>query len=55
MDLISTSLVLATIQTNGGANVSVKRMTIDTVGNTFTITLTALATVNVKVAWLLLN
>jgi hypothetical protein len=56
--LSSSSLVIATIQGNGGANVGVKRVNITNgaagVGS-FTITLTAAPTTNVKVAWLLLN
>lgn len=54
--LTSSSLVIATIQTNGGANVAVKRVTVTTgPAGFFTITLTTAPSANVKVAWLLLN
>ncbi len=54
IDLTSTSVVIATLNGDAGG-ATVERVAIDTAADTFTIVLTANATVSVKVAWLVLG
>lgn len=51
IDVNSSSAVVATLQGSAGAKTTVWRVAVDTTANTFTIYLTANATLNVKVAW----
>jgi hypothetical protein len=55
VDLTATSFVLATLQASAGGTTTVHRVAINTVADTFTIYLTANATVNVRVGWILLS
>jgi hypothetical protein len=55
IDLTSTSAVVATLNGDAGGSTAVKRVAIDTAANTFTIYLTANATVLTKVAWIVLG
>jgi hypothetical protein len=55
VDLTATSTVLATLQGSAGGTTTVHRVAINAVADTFTIYLTANATVNVKVGWILLS
>lgn len=54
-DLTSTTKILATLMGNPGGTTAVQRVAVNTTANTFTIYLTAKATANVKVAWLVLS
>jgi hypothetical protein len=47
--------VVATLQGSAGGTTTVHRVAINATADTFTIYLTANASVNVKVAWLLLS
>jgi hypothetical protein len=55
IDLTSTSAVVATLNGDAGGSVAVKRVSINTTANTFTIVLTGNATASVKVAWLVVG
>ena len=55
IDLTGTSAVLATLQGSAGGTTTVHRVVIDTTANQFRIYLTANATANVKVAWIVLG
>jgi hypothetical protein len=55
IDLTSTSAVVATLNGDAGGSVAVKRVSINTTANTFTIVLTGNAASSVKVAWLVLG
>jgi hypothetical protein len=51
IDLTASSAVVATLNGNAGGSTTVKRVTVNTTSNTFTIYLTANSTASVKVAW----
>lgn len=55
IDLPSTSAVVATLQGSAGGTTTVHRVPVDTSTDTFTIHLTAHATANVKIAWIVLG
>jgi hypothetical protein len=55
VDLTSSTAVLATLQASAGGTTTVHRVAINATMNTFTIYLTANATVNVRVGWILLS
>jgi hypothetical protein len=55
IDLTSTSAVVATLNGDAGGSVAVKRVSINTTANTFTIVLTGNAASSVKVAWIVLG
>jgi hypothetical protein len=55
VDLTSSTSVVATLNGNAGGSVAVKRVSINTTANTFTIYLTANSTASVSVAWLVLS
>ncbi len=55
VDVTTSSVLLATLQGSAGGTTTVHRAAINATANTFTIYLTAKATVNVKVGWILLS
>jgi hypothetical protein len=55
IDLTSSTSIVATLNGNAGGSVAVKRVSIDTAANTFTIYLTANSTASVSVAWLVIS
>jgi hypothetical protein len=55
VDVTTSSVILATLQGSAGGTTNVHRVAINATANTFTIYLTANATVNVKVGWILLS
>jgi hypothetical protein len=55
IDLTPSSAVMATLQGSAGGTTTVHRVAINATADTFTIYLTANATVNVKVGWILLS
>jgi hypothetical protein len=55
VDLATSSAVVATLQGSAGGTTNGHRVTVDATANTFTIYLTANATADVKVAWILLS
>jgi hypothetical protein len=55
IDLTASSAVIATLNSNAGGSTAVKRVTVNTTTNTFTIYLTANSTASVRVAWLVLS
>ena len=55
LDLTASSLVLATLQANGGGSCAVERVEIDTAANTFRVHVTAPPTVAVRVAWFVIG
>jgi hypothetical protein len=54
-DLTSTTKVIATLMGNPGGTTTVQRVAVNATANTFTMYLTANATANVNVAWLILS
>jgi hypothetical protein len=55
VDLVSTSAVVATLQGSAGGTTTVHRCVVDAAANTFTIYLTANATAEVKVGWVVIG
>jgi hypothetical protein len=55
VDLTTSTMVVATLQGSAGGTTTVHRVTVNPTANTFTIYLTANATLSVKVAWILLS
>lgn len=51
IDLTAASKIFVTLQTSAGGATTVRRISRDTVGNRFTIYLTAVATIDCRVAW----